>query len=159
MPRRPGKAWLTTISARDPGLILVLGLDLLISMFVGTAALALVSAGLVGSALSLDLDPKLVVMILLALCAALLIAGKYHVFEQVSKGFVGLLLVLIVVATILVLPGVNWSEASLTLPGEFDRATLLFIIALSGRHAYRADCIGISVALGLRQVKGYGSAF
>ena len=39
-------------------------------MFVGTAALALVSAGLVGSALSLNLDPKLVVMILLALCAA-----------------------------------------------------------------------------------------
>ena len=42
------------------------------------------------------------------------------------------LLVLIVVATLLVLPGVNWQEASLTLPGEFDRATLLFIIALSG---------------------------
>ena len=112
--------------------VLVLCLDLLISMFVGTAALALVSAGLVGSALSLNLDPKLVVMILLALCAALLIGGKYHLFEQVSKGFVALLLVLIVVATLLVLPGVNWQEASLTLPGEFDRATLLFIIALCG---------------------------
>ena len=112
--------------------LLVLGLDLTISMFVGTAALALVSAGLVGSALSLSLDPKLVVMILLALCAALLIAGRYHLFEQVSKGFVGLLLVLIIVATILVLPDINWGEASLTLPGEFDRATLLFIIALSG---------------------------
>lgn len=117
---------------QGPWAILVLGLDLLISMFVGTAALALVSAGLIGSALSLNLDPTRVVMILLALCAALLIAGKYHVFEQVSKGFVALLLVLIVVATILVLPGVNWQEASLTLPGEFDRATLLFIIALSG---------------------------
>ena len=112
--------------------VLVLCLDLLISMFVGTAALALVSAGLVGSALSLNLDPKLVVMILLALCAALLIGGKYHLFEQVSKGFVALLLVLIIVATLLVLPGVNWQEASLTLPGEFDRATLLFIIALCG---------------------------
>ena len=112
--------------------LLVLGLDLTISMFVGTAALALVSAGLAGSALSLNLDPKLVVMILLALCAALLIAGKYRLFEQVSKGFVGLLLVLIIVATILVLPDINWGEASLTLPGEFDRATLLFIIALSG---------------------------
>lgn len=112
--------------------VLVLCFDLLISMFVGTAALALVSAGLVGSALSLNLDPKLVVMILLALCAALLIGGKYHLFEQVSKGFVALLLVLVVVATLLVLPGVNWQEASLTLPGEFDRATLLFVIALCG---------------------------
>ena len=112
--------------------LLVLSLDLLISMFVGTAALALVSAGLVGSALSLNLDPKLVVMVLLALCAAVLIAGKYHLFERVSKSFVALLLVLIVVATLLVLPGVKWHEASLTLPGEFDRATLLFVVALSG---------------------------
>ena len=127
-----GQSLVDNYFRQGPWAILVLGLDLLISMFVGTAALALVSAGLVGSALSLSLDPKLVVMILLALCAALLIAGKYHVFEQVSKGFVGLLLVLIVVATLLVLSGVNWQEASLTLPGEFDRATLLFIIALSG---------------------------
>ena len=112
--------------------ILVLGLDLLISMFVGTAALALVSAGLVGSALSLNLDPETIVIMLLVLCAALLIAGKYHLFEQVSKGFVALLLALIVVATILVLPDINWKGASLTLPGELDRATLLFIIALSG---------------------------
>ena len=112
--------------------LLVLGLDLTISMFVGTAALALVSAGLVGSALSLSLDPKLVVMVLLALCAAVLIAGKYHLFERVSKSFVALLLVLIVVATLLVLPGVKWHEASLMLPGEFDRATLLFVVALSG---------------------------
>ena len=112
--------------------ILVLGLDLLISMFVGTAALALVSAGLVGSALSLNLDPETIVIMLLILCAALLIGGKYHLFEQVSKGFVALLLVLIVVATILVLPDINWKEASLTLPGELNRATLLFIIALSG---------------------------
>ena len=137
----------------------MLGLDLLISMFVGTAALALVSAGLVGSALSLSLDPKLVVMILLALCAALLIAGKYHVFEQVSKGFVGLLLVLIVVATLLVSPGVNWQEASLTLPGEFDRATLLFIIALSG---VMPTALIVSVFQSLwvcAKSKGYGSAF
>ncbi len=112
--------------------ILVLGLDLLISMFVGTAALALVTAGLIGGALSLNLDPKLVVMILLALCAALLIAGKYRLFEQVSKGFVAVLLVLILVATTLVLPDINWKEAALTLPGEMNRATLLFIIALSG---------------------------
>ncbi|MDE0286469.1 MAG: hypothetical protein OXN26_18225 [Gammaproteobacteria bacterium] len=127
-----GQSLVDNYFRQGPWAILVLGLDLLISMFVGTAALALVSAGLVGSALSLSLDPKLVVMILLALCAALLIAGKYHVFEQVSKGFVALLLVLIVVATTLALSGVNWQEASLTLPGEFDRATLLFIIALSG---------------------------
>ena len=112
--------------------ILVLGLDLLISMFVGTAALALVTAGLIGGALSLNLNPKLVVMILLALCAALLIAGKYRLFEQVSKGFVAVLLVLIIVATTLVLPDINWKEAALTLPGEMNRTTLLFIIALSG---------------------------
>lgn len=127
-----GQSLVDNYFRQGPWAILVLGLDLLISMFVGTAALALVSAGLIGSALSLNLDPTRVVMILLALCAALLIAGKYHVFEQVSKGFVALLLVLIVVATILVWPGVNWQEASLTLPGEVDRATLLFIIALSG---------------------------
>ena len=127
-----GQSLVDNYFRQGPWAIMVLGLDLLFSMFVGTAALALVSAGLVGSALSLNLDPTLVVMILLALCAALLIAGKYHVFEQVSKGFVALLLVLVVVATTLVLPGVNWQEASLTLPGEFDRATLLFIIALSG---------------------------
>ena len=136
--------------------ILILGLDLLISMFVGTAALALVSAGLVGSALSLNLNPELVVIILLALCAALLIGGKYHLFEQVSKGFVALLVLLIIVATILVAPVINWGEASLTLPGEFDRATFLFVIALclcyqpidslfeSSRHVFSECPVGTS---------------
>ena len=112
--------------------ILVLGLDMAISMFVGTAAIALVTAGLVGSALSLNLNPVSIVIILLVICATLLIGGKYHLFEQVSKAFVALLMLLILVATIFVLPDLNWNEASLTLPGEMDRVTLLFIIALAG---------------------------
>ena len=112
--------------------ILVLGLDMAISMFVGTAAIALVTAGLVGSALSLNLNPVSIVIILLVICATLLIGGKYHLFEQVSKAFVALLMLLIIVATIFVLPDLNWNEASLTLPGEMDRVTLLFIIALAG---------------------------
>lgn len=112
--------------------ILVLGLDMVISMFVGTAAIALVTAGLVGSALSLNLNPVSIVIILLVFCATLLIGGKYHLLEQVSKAFVAVLMVLIIMSTVIVSPDINWKEASLILPGEMDRATLLFIIALAG---------------------------
>ena len=112
--------------------ILVLGLDMVISMFVGTAAIALVTAGLVGSALSLNLNPVSIVIILLVFCATLLIGGKYHLLEQVSKAFVAVLMVLIIMSTVIVSPDINWKEASVTLPEEMDRATLLFIIALAG---------------------------
>ena len=112
--------------------IAVLGFDTLVNIFVATAAIALVTAGLVGSALSLDLNPGVVVIILLVLCAVLLIGGGYHLFEQVTKGFVALLVAILVLAVTLVIPDIDWSRASLKLPGEMDRATLLFIIALTG---------------------------
>jgi Mn2+/Fe2+ NRAMP family transporter len=111
----------------------VLMIDLTISMFVATAAIALVTAGLVGSALSLRLNPVLLVIILLGFCATLLIGGRYHLFERVTKGFVALLIVLLVLATSLVIPDIDWEKASLILPADVqNRATWLFIVALAG---------------------------
>ena len=112
---------------------MVLVVDLVISMFVATAAIALVAAGLLGSALSLSINPVLLVVVLMMSCAALLISGRYHLFEQVSKGVVALFIVLLILATSLVLSDIDWGKASLTLPTELqNRTTMLFIVALAG---------------------------
>ena len=113
--------------------VVVLVVDLVISMFVATAAIALVAAGLLGSALSLSINPVLLVVVLMMSCAALLISGRYHLFEQVSKGVVALFIVLLILATSLVLSDIDWGKASLTLPTELqNRTTMLFIVALAG---------------------------
>ncbi|MFT4825380.1 MAG: Mn2+/Fe2+ NRAMP family transporter [Halioglobus sp.] len=114
--------------------VAVYGLELLATMFVFTSAVTIVTAGLVNHVLQLDVSVILVCVLLLALCAVVLISGRYQFFENVIKGVVILFLVLILVAVALTVPDLHWGY---TPPGEaaavqFDRTTILFMIALAG---------------------------
>ena len=102
------------------------------SMFVGAAAVGLVSAGLVKTVFALDVDSTRIASILLIACGAVLILGNYRGFERLIKILVALFTVAILCATALALPALDRSTVSFALPAEMDIRTILFIVALAG---------------------------
>lgn len=121
--------------------VAIYAVALAITMFVFTAAVALVTAGLVGNVLGLDLHPKMVTALLFALCAVVLISGRYKVFENVTKAFVVLFMLLILAAVALTLPELEIHSVlgSDTSTLQLDKPTFLFIIALAGFMPTGAD--------------------
>ncbi len=105
---------------------------MLASMFVGAAAVALVSAGLVKTVLGLQADSTLIASILLVIGGGLLMLGTYRGFETMVKILVALFTIAILAATALALPALDIASVSLALPSDIDLRTVLFIVALAG---------------------------
>lgn len=110
----------------------VFGLSACVTMFVGTAANALIGAGLAKAALGLDLGVLPVAVMLSAVGMGLLLAGHYHLLDLAIKALVALLTLATVAATIVSLPMIDWQVSGALLPAQFDLATVLFIAALVG---------------------------
>ncbi len=103
----------------------------LFGMWFALAAITLTTAGLVLSVAGLQMDALPVSGGLLAVTAALLIAGRYQWLESLSKLLVLLLALLVIVATALALPRVTWQAERFVL-SEFDAAAALFVVAMVG---------------------------
>lgn len=73
------------------------------------AAIAITTAGLAGSLVSLTLSPPTVAVILIALCGVLTFAGGYKLLDWVNKVFVVILSVTTLFAAIAAVPLVDWS--------------------------------------------------
>lgn len=112
--------------------LVVYALTLPIDMFIATAAVSLVSAGIFKYIFAINLGDISVTSILLVCCAVLLITGKYRVFERITKLFVVLFSILVLVASALVLPELNWSDDRLLRPLTLERQDSLFYVALAG---------------------------
>lgn len=108
------------------------GLELFVNMFIATAAVALITGGLMNSLFQTQIPPWVMSGLLLALCALILILGKYKLFERVGSAFVVLFTLLILVAVVLsldqVAPAVKAAEFAL----EWDLKLVLFMIAFAG---------------------------
>lgn len=103
------------------------------TMFTVLAAVTVVTAGLAKALLILDQSIVMVSTAVLALCAIILIAGKYHWLDRIMKIVVATLTVLTVVATILVLPKIDWGQFRLWPPPEqWNLQTAAFVAALVG---------------------------
>ncbi len=101
------------------------------SAFIGIAALSLVAAGVVKTVFSLPLDARLVAYSLLVLIGIILIAGSYRWFETLIKMLVATFAISTVIATVLVLPSMQW-EMTPVWPETVDLRMVLFIVALAG---------------------------
>jgi len=117
-------------------------LELFVNMFIATAAVALITGGLVNSVLALGLNSITMAGMLLALCGALLLSGKYRRVEKVTTLFVVVFTILIVVAVFLAVPKATQTVASLAPAITIDLKTLLFIIAFAG---WMPTALGASV--------------
>ena len=112
--------------------MVVYALTLPIDMFIATAAVSLVCAGIFKHIFAINLGDISVTSILLVCCAVLLLTGKYRVFESITKLFVVLFSILVLVASALVLPELNWSGDRLLRPLTLERQDSLFYVALAG---------------------------
>ncbi|MEX0827948.1 MAG: divalent metal cation transporter [Haliea sp.] len=110
----------------------VFTLELLVTMFIATSAVALITGGLVNSILGLEIDAIPMTGIMLMVSSLLLITGKYHFFERITTLLVVLFTGLILLAVLLAAPKLNMQTADFMPPAELDLKTILFIIAFAG---------------------------
>ena len=130
-PMKTGRTLLQ--SYRDQGLW-ALTLYLLIalySMWFVLAAIALTTAGLVQAVLGWQAGIETATAAVLGAAVLVLVSGRYQGLEHVSKWLLGVLAMLLPLATLLVLPQVDFS-ASAWVVDRWDYATIAFVIALAG---------------------------
>ena len=112
----------------------------LLTMFTVQAAVTVVTAGLAMA--MLGLDPGLfggpaqaavaVSVALTTICAGILRAGQYRMLDRVTKGLVLVFAISTLLATLFVLPRIDWSQPMMLGLGDIDPKTLFFIVALVG---------------------------
>ncbi len=130
-PARTGKTLLQ--GYREQGLW-ALSLYLVIavySMWFILAAVAITTAGLVQALTGWEASLDIVTASVLAAAILVLLSGRYDGLEHVSKILLGMLAILLPIATFMVLPEVDFSAAAWTID-TWDFATIAFIIALTG---------------------------
>jgi Mn2+/Fe2+ NRAMP family transporter len=103
----------------------------LFSMVFIIAAVSLFTLGLLKVVLGFDVSNVLGVSVLLSVAIILLLTGKYHLLEGTTKYLVIILVVMVFVATILVIPQVEWSLEAF-IPPKFNEASIIYLIALIG---------------------------
>lgn len=101
------------------------------TMFTVQAAVTLVTAGLLKFLLGIEVSPLSLSAALILLCAGVLAAGKYHWLDRISKAVVSVLALSTVVATVLVLPRIDWTGLRFW-PEVWDAPTVFFVVALAG---------------------------
>lgn len=109
----------------------VYGLSQVLSMVFVVAAVSLVASGLLTAVLGIAMAPLVTNACLLAIAALILVTGRYHLLERLTKGIVLLFTLLILLATLSALGKLQWPVTGLGL-SALDTATLLYIVALAG---------------------------
>lgn len=113
--------------------VILYGAIILGTMLTVQAAVTVVTAGLAKALLGLDAGIVPVSAGILAVCTGLLAVGRYRWLDRFMKWIVTILTVLTVVATVLVLPRIDWSHARLwPAPEQWNLQTVLFIAPLIG---------------------------
>ncbi len=95
------------------------------------SAISLVTAGMLKTVLGLELGLMPTIALVMLVVALFLGLGRYHLLEQVNRIFMAVLTISTLVATILVLPSIEWSIYPASAP-PLDLAAFLFIVALAG---------------------------
>ncbi|HNP36520.1 MAG TPA: Nramp family divalent metal transporter [Woeseiaceae bacterium] len=112
--------------------IVIFTVALLIDMFVATAAVSLVTAGLIKNLMHIEAGAQAVAIMLLLACGTLLIVGRYRLFESLSKLFVVLFCVLTVAAALVSTSLLDFSAHDYFPVFTADRPSILFAIAVAG---------------------------
>ncbi|MFQ5659409.1 MAG: NRAMP family divalent metal transporter [Gammaproteobacteria bacterium] len=112
--------------------LVLFGLMIFLHVFVGIAAVTLVTAGLAKTTLHLGAGPVAIAAGILLVTATLLIIGHYHWLDLFMKLLMVVLTLSTVAATALVVPLIDWPHAGPLWPRHFDRSTIMFTAALIG---------------------------
>ena len=102
------------------------------TVFIGGAALLLVSSGIIKATFNLDVPLVNIAIALIIFTITLLIIGRYHWLDLVMKGLVAVMALATIIATISIIPQINWSQTVHLFPERMDLPTIFFIAALVG---------------------------
>lgn len=107
-------------------------LGLLVDMFIATAAVTLVTAGLLASVLQINTNIQVLSIGLLISFSLLIMIGKYRLFELITKTMVLLFFVLTLFSTLLVIIKIPGLDQDFLPPVSLNDKTILFLIAVAG---------------------------
>ncbi|WP_426369550.1 NRAMP family divalent metal transporter [Pseudocolwellia sp. HL-MZ7] len=107
-------------------------ISVLIDLFISTAAVALLTAGVIKYVLGLSLADIWVVLIVFACLCSLLIASGYGLFEKFSKFMVFTFTILCFITVAIIAPDGFNSTTSLFPNIEITSGFLLFLVAMAG---------------------------
>ena len=127
-----GKTLIASYERQGKLAVVVYGFALSIDALVGVPAMALVTAGLCKHIFSLTLGDRNMIFLLLIGAAAILISGKYRVFENLAKVLVVAFSVFTIIAASLALSRLDFASTTIAAPIAYDRAGILFMIAVAG---------------------------
>lgn len=112
------------------------------TVFAALPAVTLVTAGLVKAAFDLQWGTFPVAIVILTICATVLIVGGYPVLDKVVKVLMVILTAATLLATVLVIPKIDWAMSGSLLPAEIAATDVFFIVALLG---FMPSSVDISV--------------
>ncbi len=95
------------------------------------AAIVLVTSGLIKGVSGIEMGDVSMATLVFLSSAIILITGHYRVLERIIKALVGIFTILIVLAVIVIFGKIEWSVGQF-MPPVIDRATLIFIVAITG---------------------------
>ena len=127
-----GKPLLDAYEKQGRWVLLIYLFGFPLDMFVGTAAIVLVTSGIFKNVFNVGLNDIALSFILLTSFAIFLVSGRYKMFESVTKLIVILFSLLAIVTAALTVPEINWQTDELTREVVFDQPTILFMIAIAG---------------------------
>ena len=105
---------------------------MLLTSFIVVAAVVSGTAVIAASAFNLPFSPPEIAISLLLLNLLILAIGRYHWLDIVMKGFILLLSVTTVIATLVTLPIISWSQLLSAFPPGLSKPAIIFTIALVG---------------------------
>ena len=126
------KTLVDAYESQGPWILRAFAILFSVDMLAAPPAIALVTAGITKKALGISYPDFMVVAALLTLCCAILLIGKYKLFESVTKLFVLLFAALTIFAVGAVLIETTELNVSTSLKVDYDKPTILFMIAAAG---------------------------
>jgi len=109
------------------------------TMFAAVPAVTLITAGLAKVAFGLQMDTLGISVIILAGCTLILILGGYHLLDRLVKVLMVVLAIATLVATVLVVPKINWAVSGMIIPRGIVNTDVFFIVALLGMMPSSVD--------------------
>ena len=128
----PGARCCRVTGIRAAGAIALYGLIAIGTMFAAVPAVTLVTAGLAQAVFGIEAPTLLVCGIILSASVVLLIVGGYPLLDRVVKIVMALLVSCTLIATVLVIPKIDWAYSGTLIPTELGPTEVFFIAALIG---------------------------
>lgn len=103
-----------------------------LDMFIATAAISLVTAGIFENVFAFDIDDIVLSCLIMVSCTMLLLSGRYKIFESITKTIVVIFALLAFITAILAVPELPWGSGNMSKEIVFDERSILFMIAIAG---------------------------